>query len=113
MRRYITPLLLLAIVSAGRADAPPVTTQPTNSEVEDLRTQIKALQQENDLLRSTLAAAGKPVAPAPSNDEKPLAGIEALLQEFPSNELPGPRGAFATQSQLRKPGPTPPGSPGH
>jgi hypothetical protein len=90
MSRILGCLFLVAAISVGFADAPPVTTQPTNDEMEDLRAQVKALQQENDLLRSTLAAAGRTL-PAPATvADKPLSGIEALLQEFPSNEMPGP-----------------------
>jgi len=90
MQRKMAVFFLLATAAFVFADTSAVTTQPTSSELEDLRTRVRALEQENDLLRSELAAAGKALPQPATADDKVVVGVEGLLEEFPSNELPGP-----------------------
>lgn len=92
--RKLLMLPLLLMVGLAKAETTSVTTKPAATpEVEQLRTQVKALTQERDLLRAQLAALGKtPQAPTTPTtmDDKPITGVEGLIAAFPTNQLPGP-----------------------
>jgi hypothetical protein len=97
MRYIFAVLLLFALNSIVFADGPGVTTAPSQSEIDRLRAQVATLQSENQMLRAQLAAvsgtAAAPVAAttkaASDPDEKPIAGIEGILQGIPHDQMPG------------------------
>ena len=97
--RYILSCCVLLTLGISSGWAQTVTTQPAISEAQELRAEIRSLQAENDRLRAQLAAlpggkaaiAAATAAPAAADpNEPPLAGLEAVFQDFPHDQMPGP-----------------------
>ncbi len=91
--RVVVPFLFIA--AAAHAEVPGVTTAPSPAELEQLRTDVHRLEAENEMLRAQLAAisVASPIPsatlPTPSPDERPLAGVEGIMQGMPREQMPG------------------------
>jgi hypothetical protein len=101
MRLFILSLVLLVLTTISTTNAlgqkASVTTAPADgtaaptSDVEDLIARLHALEAENELLRaqlSSLAQNAPASASKPAIPEKPVAGMEGLMQGFPKEQMP-------------------------